>query len=102
ALHQDVVDAMIHEIGADGIVPAGHECDLELRPHAVGARHEHRLTIRSPIEFEQPAEGADLREHTGSERGARERFNPANCFVPRVDVYARLSIIHARVRTPAW
>ena len=43
ALHEDVVDAVVDEIGADRVVPAGHERDLQLRADAVRARHEHRL-----------------------------------------------------------
>ena len=43
ALDEDVVDAVVDEIGADRVVPAGHERDLELGADAVGARHQHRL-----------------------------------------------------------
>ena len=41
ALHEDVVDAVVDQIGADRVVTAGHEGDLQLRADAVGARHEH-------------------------------------------------------------
>ena len=60
-LHEDVVDAVIDEIDADGVVDAAHERDPQLGADAVGARDEHRIahgrarrggtarrTIRSP------------------------------------------------------
>ena len=49
ALNEDVVDAVVDEIGADRIVPVGHERDAQLRAHAVGARHEHRLAISGHV-----------------------------------------------------
>src|SRR4029077_5945489 len=53
ALNQDVVDAMVDEIGADRLVPARHERDLQLRADAVGARHEHWLFAAIAIELEE-------------------------------------------------
>ena len=73
ALHQDVVDAVVDQIGADGVVPAGHERDLELGADAVGARDQHRLLVAIAIETEEPAERSDLRQHAGREGAARER-----------------------------
>ncbi len=39
----DVVDAMIHEVLADGVVPVHGEGELQLRAHAIDARDEHRV-----------------------------------------------------------
>ena len=47
ALDQDVVDAVIDEIDADGVVPVGQERDLQLGADAVGARDEHRMLVSS-------------------------------------------------------
>ena len=88
ALHEDVVDAVVDEIAADGVVPAGHEGDLELRADAVGARHQHRLPIALAVETEQPAERADLREHARRERRPRERLDAPDGFIAGVDVDA--------------
>ena len=74
ALHEDVVDAVVDEIGADRVVPAGHERDLELGADAVGARDEHRILIAVAVEAEQPAERPDVGEHAGRERAARQRL----------------------------
>jgi hypothetical protein len=43
SLHEDVVHAVIHEVGTDGVVPIGEKRQLQLRAHAVGAGHEHGL-----------------------------------------------------------
>ena len=63
ALHEDVVDAVVHEIDAHRVVPAGHERDLELRADAVGAGHQHRIAETARLEPEQPAERPDVRQH---------------------------------------
>ena len=47
ALHEDVVDAVVDEIVADGVVPVRQERHLQLRADAVGARHQHRFAKSS-------------------------------------------------------
>ena len=54
---------MIHEIGADGVVPVHGEGDLQLRPDAIDARDQHRLAHSGKIGREQAAEAADFPEH---------------------------------------
>ena len=83
---------MVDQVGADRVVPAGHERDLELRADAVGARHEHRLAIAVAIELEQTAERPDLGEHARREGRARQRLDAADGLVAGVDVDARLSV----------
>ena len=63
ALHEDVVDAVVDEVRADGAVDAAHERDAQLRADAVGARDEHRIAVAARAEAEEPAERADLRQH---------------------------------------
>ena len=70
ALHQDVVDAVVHQIGADGVVTSGHEGDFQLGADAVGARDQHRLAQVRGVELEESAERSDFGQHPGSE-GAR-------------------------------
>ena len=65
ALHEDVVDAVIDEVDADGAVDAAHERDAQLGADAVGARHEHRIAMAARAEAEEPAERAELRQHAG-------------------------------------
>ena len=57
ALHEDVVDAMVDEILAHGVVAAALGGHRDLGPDAVDAGHEQRLARRG---LEQAAEGADL------------------------------------------
>ena len=95
ALHEDVVDAVIDEVGADRVVHAGHERDLELGADAVGAGDEHRVR-RRPVEREQPAERSDARQHAGRVGAARERLDAPHGFVAGVDVDARLAVVDLR------
>ena len=63
ALHEDVVDAVIDEVDADGAMHVGHERDLQLGADAVGARDENRILRARRVEPEQAAERADLGQH---------------------------------------
>src|SRR5688572_32693265 len=48
SLNEDVVDAVVDEIGADRRVNAGHERDAKLRADSVGARsEEHTSELQS-------------------------------------------------------
>jgi len=49
ALDQDVVDAVVHQVGTYRVVPAGHESDLELRADTVSAGDQHRFRQPSGI-----------------------------------------------------
>src|SRR5262245_40787445 len=53
ALHEDVIHAVIHQIGADRIVAVAEERHLQLRADAVGAGYEHRFAKALTIELEQ-------------------------------------------------
>ena len=97
-LHEDVVHAVVHEIGTDGVVPVGEKRDLQLRADAVSARHQHRLAEAHAGEAEQPAEGADLRQHARRERAAGEALDAADGFVAGVDGDAGRLIVHGYAR----
>ncbi len=95
ALDQDVVDAVVHQISADGVVLIHHERDLELGADAVGARDQHRLPVAVAVEAEQAAERSDFGEHAWREGAARQRPDPPDRLVARVDVDAcRLVVAH--------
>ena len=88
ALDEDVVDAVIDEIDADGVVDAGHERDAQLRADAVGARHQHRVGDGRAAKPEQAAEGPDSESTPGvnvpraSERMRRTTSLPASMSTP--------------------
>ena len=100
ALHEDVVDAVVDQVGADRVVPAGHERDLELGADAVCARDEHRLAVAVRVEAEKPAERPDLRQHARRGRRPCERLDPTDRLVSRVDVDARLPVVHQKSSFP--
>jgi hypothetical protein len=85
---------VVDEIGADAVVPSGHERDLQLRPDAVGAGHENRLLGPPVIEAKQPPERADIGQDIGGERRPRQRPDTPDRVVAGVDVHSRLAVFH--------
>ena len=102
AEHRDVVHAMIHEIGADGVVFVQRESDFQFRPDAVDARDQHRLAHSEKFGAEQSAEAADFPEHLRAVRLPDERLDPALQPVAKIDIDAgaRVGFFHL-VRTRA-
>ena len=95
ALHQDVVDAVIDEIGADRIVAVGQERDLQLGADAIGARRRAPdRGYRPGSSLKQPAEGADVGEDAAREGRPRQAADAADGFVARVDVDAGSLVVH--------
>src|SRR5262249_29424503 len=72
------------------------ERDLELRPDAVGARHEHGLLHAGgqTTEAREPADAApgSETEHLGDARPRRERLDALHELVARLHVHARLLV----------
>ena len=100
ALDEDVVDAVIDEIGADGVVAAGHERDLQLRADAVGARHEDRLRrYRSRSSRNRPPNDPMSDSTPGVNVAARERPDAPDRFVAGVDVDAGWTVVHRRQKS---
>jgi hypothetical protein len=93
-LDQYVIDAVVHQVGADRVVPIRHERHFQLRPDAVGARHENRVAIRATIQAKQPSEGTDLGKHASRESRPRQRLDSANGLVSGVDIDARFPVVH--------
>ena len=61
----DVVDARVHEIDADCLVPAERQRDLQLRADSVRAADEDRIRVRGRVEAEQRPEATDPAEDRG-------------------------------------
>ena len=59
ALHEDVVDAVIDEVAADGGVHAHGHGHFEFRAHAIGAGDQHRLFPFLVVESKERAKAAD-------------------------------------------
>src|SRR5262249_22494279 len=91
AVDEDVVDAHRDQIDADRVVPVRQERDLQLRSDAVRGRDEHRL-LQARGDPDEPGEAADVAEHLGAERAARERGDPTDALVAGIDVDARPAV----------
>ncbi len=93
AEHRDVVDAVIHEIGADRFVAIERESDLQFRPDAVYARNQDRLAQAREVRREQAAESADLTEDFRAVRALHPRLNALLDEIAEVHVHpgARVS-----------
>ena len=88
ALDEDVVDAVIDQVDANRLVRVGQKRDFQLRAHAVGAGHQDRRFGPDGIEPEQPAERANLREHSWRERRLCQGLDATDGLVAGVDVNA--------------
>src|SRR5207247_6375444 len=73
ALHGDVIHAVIHQVFAHRVMPAGKESDLQLRPHSIGGADEHGLLPSG--KGIAGAEAADVSEHMSRESLARKFFD---------------------------
>ena len=73
------------------------ERELELGADAVGPRDEHRLPV-ALRQLDQRAEAADPGEHFGAHRALRERLDPLDQRVARVDVDAGIAVGQGRRR----
>ena len=92
ALHRNVVDAVVYQVRADGVVNAQFERDLQLGSHAVGAGDQHWLRKFLQIQGKQPAEAANLREHMLVEGLARQHLDALLGAVARGDVHPSIVV----------
>ena len=88
AQHGDVVDAMVHEVRADGVVLVHREGDLQLRAHAVHAADEDRLAIFLEVELKEAAEAADLAENFAAMRAGEQLRERGFDFVAEININA--------------
>jgi len=75
ALHGDVVDAVIDEVGADAGVEAELDGELEFASDAVGGGDEDGVGVTDGVECEEAGEAADFAEDLLVEGAAREAFD---------------------------
>jgi hypothetical protein len=94
ALDGDVVDAVIHEVGADGVVDFEGEGEFELGADSVGGGDEDGIFPFSGVEFEEAAEAADVADDGTIEGALGEIFDALFGAVSDGDVHARIGIGH--------
>ena len=92
ALHGDVVDAVVDEVRADGVVDAEFEGDLELGADAVCGGDQDGLREFLEVEGEEAAEAADFGEHMLVEGLAREHLDALLGAVAGGDVDAGVGV----------
>ena len=86
AKNGNVIDAVVDEIGADGVVPVHGKGDFQLRPDTVHTGDQHRLAHSGKIGREQAAEAADFPEHLRPVRLPDESVDFALEAVAEIDV----------------
>ncbi len=101
ALYGDVVDAVVHQVGADGVVDAELEGDLELGADAVCAGDQDGVGVLCNVESEEAAEAADVAEDLLVECLLREIFDALLGAIPGGDVHASIGIAH-RLSCGGW
>src|SRR5690242_20610870 len=74
-----IIDAMIHQVLADGIVAAGGERNFELGPDSIDAGNQNRLAIFAGVQCKKPTETTDLAQNSlamsGGEQTRQSRFD---------------------------
>ena len=90
-LHSDVIDAVVHQVFADGGVPSSGKRQLELGAHAVGRGHQHRVAVAA--QPEPAAKTADISQDVGAEGLLRQGADGGDGAVSLVDVDPRVFIV---------
>ena len=97
ALHRDVVDAVVDQVGAHGVMDVHLKGDLQLGAHAVHAGDQHRVDILQLVHGEQAAEAADFAQDAAGKSLVGEIFNALLGAVGTVDVDARVGVSNWRI-----
>src|SRR5204862_2825580 len=92
ALHRNVINAVVHQIGADRVMNVHLEGQLELRADAVYARNQHRINVLSLIHREQTAKAANFAQHALRERLMRQILDALLGPVSLIYVDARVRV----------
>ncbi len=92
ALHHDVVDAVVHQVAADGVVQVHLEGELQLGAHAVYAGDQHRVLELLLVHLEQPAVAADLAQHVLVEGAVGEILDALLGTISPLDVNAGVGV----------
>ena len=90
--HRDVVDAMIDQVLADGVVAVQREGQLELGADAIHAGDQHRLPVFAHVQGEEAAEPADFAEHLGPMRRPEHSGQSGLDPVAQVNIHARAGV----------
>ena len=92
ALHGNVVDAMVDQVGAHGGVDVHVEGDLQLGADAVHAGDENRVEELLLIDGEEAAEAANLAEYSLGESLVGEILDALLGAVAAFNIHARVGV----------
>ena len=92
AEHRDVIDAVVDEVLADGVVFIERDGELELGAHAVDGTDQYRLAHPAKIRPKQPTEPTRLAQHFRSMGRSECAAETAFETVAEVDVNARAGV----------
>jgi hypothetical protein len=90
--HGDVIDTMIDQVLANGVVTIHREGDLEFGAHAIDAGYQYRLPELPRVQGKEPAESTHSPEHFPSMRGGTQVRQGGLDPVTKVDIYARAGV----------
>ena len=92
---QDVVDAHGDQIDAHRVMPVQRSREEQLRADTVRARDQHRVA-EAVAELKQATESAQAGQDFRAPGRCHERFDSLDQRIPRVNIDARISIVHGR------
>ena len=92
ALHRDVVDTMIHQVSADGVMRLHLESDLKFGADTIDAGDKHGIDPLRFIDGEHPAKTANLADHVASESFMREVPNAFLGLVSALNVHPGIGV----------
>src|SRR5450432_598534 len=94
ALHQNVVDAMIHQVAADGGMNAHGHGDFQLGADTVRAGNQDGLFPFFGVQGEEAAKTANAAENAGRKGAAGVMANSLLGVVSDGDVYSSVCVFH--------
>ena len=92
---ENVVDAVIDEVGADGGVDAGGGGDFQLGADAIGAGNQHGLSPALQVQSEERAEGADAAEDAARKSARGHAADALFGLVRARNIHTGIGVAHA-------
>ena len=85
----NVVDAMVNQIRADGVVLVHRECDFQFCADTIDTCNQNRFAHSRKVRREQAAKAADFSEDLKPVRLSNKRLNSSLKLIAEIDIHAR-------------
>src|SRR5579872_431656 len=92
ALDSNIVDAMVYQVCAHGVVQLHHEGHFELGADAIHTGNQHRITVLLLIDGEKAAEAANFTNHPAGEGAMGQVFDALLGAVRAVNINSTVSV----------